>query len=162
MFTTLTCDISSATLYLKLGRVRGNLEVLNQTHTWNMTPFPPCTSLCWIHWLCVWMRMFGWNIPFVLADSGVQIKLENGYHLLPQSYQGALASKPMLYFFSCICLSWVQVFFLWFISQLREPLTGKDEQSSGIRANRLLLLKIQVHCMCLSHKVDFSFKLESW
>lgn len=28
------------------------------------------------------------------------------------------------------------------ISQLKEPLTGKDEQSSGIKADRLLLFKM--------------------
>lgn len=95
--THLWCFQCYPILETRMGR--GNLEALNQTHTWNMTPFPlpvhPCAEFMGFvsRWECLAEIM-----PLVLADSGVQIKLENGYHLLPQSCQAALPSKPIRYF----------------------------------------------------------------
>lgn len=106
------------------------------------------------------MRMFSWNMPLVLADNGVQMKLENRYHLLPLSYQRALLSKLIPYFLLLIMGS--VILSVINISELKEPLTGKDEQSSGMKVDRMLLLKMWVVWMYLSHNVDFSFKLESW
>lgn len=76
----------------------------------------------------------------VLAGNGVQIKLENRYHLLPLSYQRALPSKPIPYFLLLIMGS--VILSVINISELKEPLTGEDEQSSGMKVDRLLLLKV--------------------
>lgn len=142
LFTVLNCDVSSATLYFKLGQNRQLRGIKPGTYLkhdpLSSQHISVLNSSCFVsRWGC------SAKIHPCLHTYGVQIKLENGYHLLPLTYQWDSPPKNIPSFllasayheFNCsFCCSHITAkkAFCW----------KRRAMSLGIKGGRLPLFKV--------------------